>query len=403
MAQLILELFKIILLLGFVIFILLCLIFLICQPDSKPKTQVIRDITEARKVLRESSLEERSHMNSEFMTKRFGIENELTTLSQPWRRESLRQTINSIKTSDDEWRALVNQSNLYLQKSLSEIRRGDSVPLRSFVQRFVFRIAMLKVYPTNKLAPTEEDLEVITSNIIGLHNLPDGQRIEIEFRKETLVSRVGRVFGLDPDGNIPARENPLNQLFVAFDAMQRVVLRCFLELGSPRWFLNHPFSSGKIEQWPEFLENPNKHTFEQRGLLDFSLKDAINEALRLYPPPTSIFRQIKNEIIEIDVEYIHRDPSNWGASSWTYNPTRWQYCDMEKVTFIPFSTGRIACPTRGSMGPRLLEVLVATLLHNIGQDFELIGEGSDEILKDPAPLQASRQAYPNVGLMRKNA
>lgn len=49
------------------------------------------------------------------------------------------------------------------------------------------------------------------------------------------------------------------------------------------------------------------------SIFGFSIKDAINEALRLYPPHTKLFRETKTERIEVDVEYIQQNPQYWGS------------------------------------------------------------------------------------------
>lgn len=143
------------------------------------------------------------------------------------------------------------------------------------------------------------------------------------------------------------------------------------------------------------------------------MRDAINEGLlRLYPPPTTLVRNTREGVIEIDIEHIHRNPKYWGYSTEIYDPCRWEVRDPNslKEAFLPFGFGRFACPTRGKMGPRLLGVLVATLVTEIDSTFELVDDSSDlnplrrsdsgDLLFSTLPLKSSRASYHDM-LIRK--
>lgn len=199
------------------------------NPTSNSNSKSFQDFNEARKILNASTFEERSLISHKFMVKQFGIENSLSTLDHSWFRESLRET-KFILTTDDEWNRLAEFSNDYISQCLSIIRPGQSIKLRIFVECFAFRVAILKLYPEADLYPSDQLIRAITSEIIELYDMPEKEEEEIALKKSILLAQISRLFGIYPDGEIPTRKNPLNNLFVAFDAMQRVVLRCFLEL-----------------------------------------------------------------------------------------------------------------------------------------------------------------------------
>lgn len=79
---------------------------------------------------------------------------------------------------------------------------------------------------------------------------------------------------------------------------------------------------------------------------------------------------------------------------------RWQNRDINLEAFMPFSVGRFRCPTQGTMGPRLLGILIGALLVRTHEDVDLEGQGLDEVRNSKMPLQADRQAYPNIRFRR---
>ncbi|PMD45604.1 hypothetical protein L207DRAFT_578511 [Hyaloscypha variabilis F] len=59
---------------------------------------------------------------------------------------------------------------------------------------------------------------------------------DISQYKEEIDFRLMSIFHLDHYQPIPPRENPLNHLLTAFDATERVILRCFVECNFRRRF-----------------------------------------------------------------------------------------------------------------------------------------------------------------------
>lgn len=193
--------------------------------------RVIWDIEEARKLLKKTTFHERSEMSNEFMLKRFGIENALSTFDDDWRHESLKQTTKFIRTTDEEWKSFADECKAYVRRQLIDLEPGQDMNLRTLVQCFVFRAALRKIYPDLRLTKYHEShILFIVSDINILYDLPDESKSEIETRRSILLGTIDRMFDLGTNGKISPQNNPLNHLFVAFDAMQRVVFRCFLEL-----------------------------------------------------------------------------------------------------------------------------------------------------------------------------
>ena len=197
---------------------------------SSPQVKVIRDIKEAKRLLRDTSFRERSEMSNEFMLKRFGVENALSIFDSDWRKKSLKQTTKFIRASDDQWKSLADTSRAYVCSRVLQLGPGQTLNLRTLVQHFVLRISLL-INPKIDSYLIDERVAVIVSDINKLLQMPDEAEEKIITAKNALLTTVNKMLGhSDQRSNVPPRENLLDHVFVAYDAMQRVVLRCLLEL-----------------------------------------------------------------------------------------------------------------------------------------------------------------------------
>jgi hypothetical protein len=159
---------------------------------SSTPVRVIRDIDEARKLLKESSIQEKSEMSNEFTLKRFGIKNALSTFDKDWRRENIRQADRFIRTLDDGWKSLVDACRTYVRHRLLNIEIEQALNLREFVQCFVLRTVIIKIYPSlDSNPPSDHWLISITSRIVELYDLPDEVIDEIDMKKDALMATIG--------------------------------------------------------------------------------------------------------------------------------------------------------------------------------------------------------------------
>ena len=138
------------------------------------------------------------------------------------------------------------------------------------------------------------------------------------------------------------------------------MLRCFLEVT----FRNHGSDAGlKYKQiFDHFMSHPN-HPVLETSFQDtqISVKHIVNEALRLYPPTRRIHQQLNNEMVKIDVEWLHHDPAFWGADVEEFKPERWQDPLWRgvggKLVFMPFGLGDLSCPAK-KFAPMMIGILV---------------------------------------------
>lgn len=67
---------------------------------------------------------------------------------------------------------------------------------------------------------------------------------------------------------------------------------------------------------------------------------------------------------------------------------------------MPFGFGKFKCPTKDSFAPRLIGLLVTTLLQHFGKDYELIDEEGSLGLgrKQTEPLSGERCALRGLAL-----
>ncbi|KAJ5787944.1 hypothetical protein N7457_002934 [Penicillium paradoxum] len=173
--------------------------------------------------------------------------------------------------------------------------------------------------------------------------------------------------------------NPLNLILPSFETMWRVVLRAFLEIG---------FVTGKeIPAWWEtmlaFAEQPSKRQFDYRPPSSNALKEdadktqklpsakhIVQESLRLYVPTRRIHRAYQYratetswEIRSADIEGCHLRADIWGSDTERFNPNRWSaLTPAQRDAFMPFGSAPFECPAKPTFAPRMIGILVGSLL-----------------------------------------
>jgi cytochrome P450 len=122
----------------------------------------------------------------------------------------------------------------------------------------------------------------------------------------------------------------------------------------------------------------------------------VNEALRLYPPTRRIHRQLKNEMVKIDIEWLHRDPITWGRDTMEFMPERSEDVRLKglngKIAFLPFGLGDLSCPAK-NFTPMMIGILVGALMGGVREEWELVdGKVGGDVLGSEV-LDGEREAY----------
>lgn len=211
------------------------------------------------------------------------------------------------------------------------------------------------------------------------------------------------------------RQNPLNIILPAYETLWRVVLRLLIET-----LFRHGDKNGlwklcltKLSQKLDNGENFSLHA-EVEGRL--CVLDIVNEGLRLYPPTKRIYRweQRENqhrclyeypELCAADIEALHRDDKVWGPDVLQFEPERWsRYSAAERKRameqFIPFGYGSLSCPAKGDFAPKMIALLVAVLVEEIGSQFEWVATLEKDRVDGVDPLKTQRDSYDTLELKR---
>lgn len=250
----------------------------------------------------------------------------------------------------------------------------------------------------NDIPRFEDDVLLQTSlvNIFGKHDLPEN--------------------------------NPLNLILPSFETMWRIVLRAFLEIR---------FATGKeVPAWRDtmiaFAENPTKSQFDaglaspssneprigdaQCAQSSPSAQQVVLESLRLYVPTRHIHRAYQwdqgmgasHEIKSADIEGCHLRSDIWGSDAERFNPSRWStLTPAQGDAFMPFGYPPFECPAKPTFGPRMIGVLVGSLLAALedkeqAKTWNLDCEDASvlEQLMSGKKLCSHRNAYTDLYLVR---
>jgi hypothetical protein len=379
---------------------------------TRQTPRLLRDVQESRIRLQKSTLESRAVPN-ERIAEIFNIDNALTTRDPDYRLQFKRDIVGKLVTPAEEWETLtIAASNFCGNLFMRQETHGDKklVQLVPLVQSLVFRMALLKFFPQIP-QPSQIDVEFITTSINSLwlatKDHPTQVHANILGTKKELERRIRKIFEKSPTDQMDGRANPLNIIVPAYETLWRVVLRCFLEV---RFRTQGKDDQGGVENidyvriFASFMSTPNRSAFGALFLdTQISIKHIVDEALRLYPPTRRIHRQEENELVKIDVEWLHRDPVSWGSDAEEFRPERWE-CELlkdmnGKSAFIPFSLGHFSCPAK-SFAPMMIGILVGVMFAGDGEKWELIDGRTGGDVLGARVLDGGREAYAGLWLRK---
>jgi cytochrome P450 len=155
------------------------------------------------------------------------------------------------------------------------------------------------------------------------------------------------------------------------------------------------------------MSHPNPSVFESSFQdTHISVKHIVNEALRLYPPTRRIHRELNNEMVKINVEWLHRDPVSWGRGAEEFKPERWVGVLLKgvdgKMAFTPFGLGEFSCPAK-KFAPMVIGILVGALMVGVGEGWEVVDEKLSGDVLGTKVLDGGREVYEGLRLRRFNA
>jgi hypothetical protein len=384
-----------------------------------PKPTVLTtDVGECHELLSTTTLKKRAAPNQRLAVA-FGIENGFTTTNREVH-DRFRAGVKVFldRNNNDEARAkLVELVSTSVRDTLRECGHTDQhILLVNLVRIAVFRTVMAIFF--SEISPvSDKDIVFITTKMNSLwYDSKSPWEIflakhfsshsSIIRDKEDLHRKLKATFpALKDSGSIKPGENTLNILLPAFMGLFRVVLSSFLEVR----FRSTPQNWIQYRQlFQKFLQDPNGRWYtEENGV---SVQQFVAESLRLYPPTRRIYTQQAHGIVAVDIEQLHRIGDAWGANPLVFDPKRWKREGLDVVNtveYIPFG-GKVAkpaeisrCPSRIRGGPKLIAVIVGSLLGVIDEEWSLLpaGKEDDGILGDE-PLRVGRDAYESLLLCR---
>lgn len=394
MAALLIQ-FQICAALGAVSSLLFWLIRGIVTPNAPI---LVTNVNKCHELLSSTNLEKRAVLNHRLVVA-FGIENGFTTTSAHihcrFRNEIKISLLRN--NSDSARRKLVELISASIRSSLGEVTEAaHRILLVGVVRLAVFRTVLAIFFPG---APpiSDADITFITSKMDSLWNDSKSpwkiflathfpSRSSITHDKNSLHQKLKEVFpSLNESESIKPSENPLNLLLPACMGLFRVVLHCLLEVR----FRSSPTTRLEYNRlFREFLDDPSGRWYaEENGV---SVQHIVAEALRLYPPTRRIYTLRKEGVVAVDIEQVHRLGKVWGEKPLNFDPKRWKREELDVVDtleYLPFGgkVGRPAeisrCPSRTRGGPKLVAIIVGSLLDVLGDEWCLTtsGEGVNNV------------------------
>lgn len=344
----------------------------------------------------------------------FGIDNAFTTTDKIYYKVFVADVRGRLKTGSEDWDALAGTIQKDIERCLDEFGQAGPINLVNLIQIVVFRAVILKFFPEHAV-PSDSHILSLTEKINSLWISSKHQAYlhsdSLDADKFNLFSDLRHIFdagGRDQEG----RENPLNILLPAYETLWRIVLRLFLEVrfrSTEVEYLRYTYLFKAFITQPDGLfnfypplhpyadsEDPVELAYSAQHLGRVSMKDIVNEGLRLYPPTRRIYRQIDDEKVAVDVEAIHRDTISWGDDALTFRPSRFLGIKPRASCFLPFGSGVFECPARKSFAPVMIGVMIAALTMKIGKDYQLGGNGVDEVANVRNPLGNGRNALEDL-------
>lgn len=379
-----------------------------CTCKEKPPT-FIRDLSQATSILKSSTLLSRAPPNQR-LVRVFFISNAFTTTNEAFYRTFLLDTKSLLKTSDEYFLALTEETRSIAERTSSTVCINDSIHLNSLVQVFCFRFVLLRFFPNIDLA------HFSTASILRMTQLinslwlsskcscfTDFAQILMQYSLQRKVALLFTPRSGDKD------DNPLNILLPAYETLWRVVLRCFLEVAFIRSCEKTVEWGKTLGEWEEtlseYVANPTSKQFTERSGARCSVQDIVFESLRLYPPTKRIYRQDleTGELLAVDVEYLQRSEEVWGVDRHEFWPSRWRTLEegtdnTYKEAWMPFGKGSFQCPAL-KVAPMMIGMLVGSLVRQFVRD-EWVLEGKDNEIPRGEPLDNGREACGELSLRR---
>jgi hypothetical protein len=333
-----------------------------------------------------SKLEGRARANTRLIHA-FGIDNAFTT-EKAERHSEYRTKVNTHIRPD--WDKVARDA-----KGLAVTYQYPQ-NLVHLVQCFVLKMVINLIYRQDLSMLDDETVTFVATEINRIWIQSKEPRRIVPWRKQhKLHEALGRLIPgcnlLDPQAN------PMSLILPAFETMWRVVLRCFIEVR---------FRGAKeTNEWAAalntYLEDPNP-----QGVAT----SLVREALRLYPPTRHIHRYYRfddgSSILAIaDLEGLHRDTEVWGPDADCFKPLRWESINLhpkQLKAWMPFGGSPFVCPAKSEFGPRMIGILVASLVEAFSDaKFELQREGPRgrmDIAVFHGPLHSERNSYEELSL-----
>ncbi|EED20925.1 conserved hypothetical protein [Talaromyces stipitatus ATCC 10500] len=334
-------------------------------------------------------LKSRSSQN-ESLQQTFGIQNAFTSAEEGYVKEFVKMSRGLVNISSDSWDIIASTTQDAVERWKSDVQGACEsrfeVELVPIVQSLTLNAVLTALFFLKKEAATKG---VPFKALTKLAKAINDSWI-MSKQKDTLIAfehndqlRTALIEVL-PDENISnPRENPLNLILPGFETMWRIVLRCFLEVA---------YKTGKAHSnWKEALvnysEKPTAEQFKRVFLPDrVSANSLVKEALRLYPPTKRIHRawreasSPKPKEVAGDIEACHLSTSIWGLTAGQFDPSRWEKVTREQEeAFLPFGSKPFECPAKPLFGPRLVGLLVGTLLSAFSHDLTLVSVYGDTV------------------------
>ncbi len=340
----------------------------------------------------------------------FGIDNAFTTSDSKYRFKFRTLAAKKLETSDEEWTRIADMTLELVRKKTERLGHTDgAISLVPFVQSVTLAMSFYVLFRLEPLSLKEKNVTNIAQLINELWIASKGFYFKpfLTRRKERLqeaLRKIDRTFDFTP------KRNPLNLILPAYETMWRVVLRCFLEVV----FLNSETATKSRGVLTAYLGSPTSSKFSERstGLDAVSASHIVNEALRLYPPTSRVYRHFKlngwEKAFAADIESCQRKTGTWNIDGTLFEPSRWtKTAEQDRPALMSFGDSPFVCPAKGEFGPQMIGILVAALTVEISADHWTVGDNDESRANFPfsktQPLKSGREEFRSLKLWRKDA
>lgn len=167
------------------------------------------------------------------------------------------------------------------------------------------------------------------------------------------------------------------------------------------WYLlsKHPEKRARLHEEVDELDGPP--TMDDVSEFEY-VEWTINEAMRLYPPVYTLFREPEQDVELLGYEIpagstlmlpqwaVHRSPSHWDDPE-TFRPERWapeHRGDRPRFAYFPFGGGPRHC-----IGKNLAKLEAKIIVAIVARQFELSHAGSE-----PLDLRPTLTLHPSDGM-----